>query len=220
MRRARHILLTGDELDGPRGRIYLIKEMLEADAPTSGCARSPRSLPDVPGVRNNVPVWCGVRRTRGDRPQLSGRTRARDRHGAIRARLAGARVARAAAARFFCAAWPVVSLGVARVPRARSAAYSNRARRWPRKIIRAASSLLDGCVQRAATPEVNAALARVLDASDVKMVRAGGEGCCGSLELHLGRNRARLRRFAPMWMRCTVPPPKLRRSFRLRADAA
>jgi glycolate oxidase iron-sulfur subunit len=47
--------------------------------------------------------------------------------------------------------------------------------------------VLDGCAQRATTPEVNAALARVLDAADIKVVRASGEGCCGSLALHLGQ---------------------------------
>ncbi len=42
-------------------------------------------------------------------------------------------------------------------------------------------------MQRSTTPEVNEALARVLDAADVKVIRAAGEGCCGSLELHLGQ---------------------------------
>ena len=54
----------------------------------------------------------------------------------------------------------------------------------PRRVV-----VLDGCVQRSTTPEVNAALARVLDAAHVKVVRAAGEGCCGSLELHLGQEQ-------------------------------
>ena len=44
-------------------------------------------------------------------------------------------------------------------------------------------------MQRSTTPEVNAALARVLDAADVKVIRVAGEGCCGSLELHLGQEQ-------------------------------
>jgi glycolate oxidase iron-sulfur subunit len=57
----------------------------------------------------------------------------------------------------------------------------------PRRVV-----VLEGCVQRSTTPEVNAALARVLDAANVKAVRAAGETCCGSLELHLGQEeRAR-----------------------------
>jgi len=48
--------------------------------------------------------------------------------------------------------------------------------------------VLDGCVQRATTPEVNQALARVLDGADVKAVHVSGEACCGSLALHLGQH--------------------------------
>jgi glycolate oxidase iron-sulfur subunit len=52
--------------------------------------------------------------------------------------------------------------------------------------------VLEGCAQRVTTPEVNAALARILDAADVKVVRVGEESCCGSLALHLGQaERAR-----------------------------
>ena len=75
------------------------------------------------------------------------------------------------------------------------------ARAVPRIVVRRPAALknharrvvvLDGCAQRVTTPEVNAALARILDAADVKVVRVGDESCCGSLALHLGQaERAR-----------------------------
>ncbi len=63
-------VLLGDELDSPRGRIYLIKEMLEARKP--GDARggqTHRPLPVVPGLHDHLPV--------GRELHASGRSRAR-----------------------------------------------------------------------------------------------------------------------------------------------
>jgi len=44
--------LLGDELDGPRGRIYLIKQVLEGQPVTV----APRPLPDLPLLRIDLPV--------------------------------------------------------------------------------------------------------------------------------------------------------------------
>ena len=46
--------------------------------------------------------------------------------------------------------------------------------------------VLQGCVQRVVTPEVNAHLAALLDARGVKAFSFAQEGCCGGLPLHLG----------------------------------
>ena len=48
--------LLGDELDGPRGRIYLIKQVLEGEAPTRSDPAAPRPLPDLPQLRKHLPV--------------------------------------------------------------------------------------------------------------------------------------------------------------------
>jgi glycolate oxidase iron-sulfur subunit len=50
--------------------------------------------------------------------------------------------------------------------------------------------LLDGCVQRASTPEVNAALVALLESRGIEVVRERAEGCCGGLALHLGETAA------------------------------
>ena len=42
--------LTGDELDGPRGRIYLIKQALEGTPPGEKHTPAPGPLPDLPRV--------------------------------------------------------------------------------------------------------------------------------------------------------------------------
>jgi glycolate oxidase iron-sulfur subunit len=47
--------------------------------------------------------------------------------------------------------------------------------------------MLTGCVQRVFFPEVNAATARVLAADGCEVVAPAGQGCCGALSLHAGR---------------------------------
>ncbi len=50
-------VLLGDELDSPRGRIYLIKEMLEKDQPpTAGGGQAYRPLPLLPGLHDHLPL--------------------------------------------------------------------------------------------------------------------------------------------------------------------
>ena len=53
--------LLGDELDGPRGRIYLMKQVLEGAAVDPQHAAAPRPLPDLPQLREHLPVGRAVR---------------------------------------------------------------------------------------------------------------------------------------------------------------
>jgi ferredoxin len=52
--------LLGDELDGPRGRIYLIKQVLEGAAPTRKTQTAPGPLPDLSQLRDHLSVGCAV----------------------------------------------------------------------------------------------------------------------------------------------------------------
>jgi len=179
-------LLTGDELDGPRGRIYLVKEMLEADAPSIIAREHLDRCLTCRACETTCPSGVAY----GELAEI-GRN------------FLEARVARGTVDRFV-RRWLVLVLPMP----ARLAFFARlgRALKWmlPDYLARAVPKVqpqiavavknhsrrvivLDGCVQRATTPAVNAALARILDAADVKVVRAGGEGCCGSLALHLGQ---------------------------------
>jgi glycolate oxidase iron-sulfur subunit len=179
-------LLTGDELDGPRGRIYLIKDMLEAEAPTRvarehldrclTCRACETTCPSGVAYGELAEIGRNFLEARAPR----GFTERVVRGWLVRVLPVPGRFA------FFArlgrlVRWAMPKYLARAVPRIRSrraVAIKNH----PRRVV-----VLDGCVQRATTPEVNAALARVLDAAAVKVVRAAGEGCCGSLELHLGR---------------------------------
>ncbi len=181
-------LLTGDELDGPRGRIYLIKEMLEADAPTPiarehldrclTCRSCETTCPS--GVAYGELAEIGRNFIEAREPR--GFTERFVRGWLVRVLPVPGRLALfARLGRLVRWAMPdYLARAVPRIRPRRAVAVKNHSRRVV---------VLEGCVQRSTTPEVNAALARVLDAADVKVVRAAGEGCCGSLELHLGQEQ-------------------------------
>ncbi len=185
-------LLTGDELDGPRGRIYLIKDMLESDTPTPvarehldrclTCRACETTCPSGVAYGELAEIGRDFLETRAPRGLVERFVR-----GAL-VRILPAPVwlpLFARLGRMF--RWALPGYLARAVPKIAPKIDVVSTRNHPRRVV-----VLDGCVQRATTPEVNAALARVLDAADVKMVRAAGEGCCGSLELHLGQEaRAR-----------------------------
>ena len=62
-------VLLGDELDSPRGRIYLIKDMLENDRPaTAGGGQAHRPLPFVPCLHDDLPLGGALHASRRSRP--------------------------------------------------------------------------------------------------------------------------------------------------------
>ena len=178
--------LLGDELDGPRGRIYLIKQMLEGAAGDRKHATAPRSLSDLPQLRNDVSFRRALRSPGRHRPP-GRRAESRPQRQASGDALAAAQGADASGA---------VRCGArGRPPRASACFRARLPRKSPRR--RAAKSwptprharrmlVLDGCVQPALTPSIDAALARVLDRIGISLVRAAGGGCCGAISEHLG----------------------------------
>ena len=178
--------VLGDDLDSPRGRIYLIKRVLEGAEVTGKtrlhldrcltCRACETTCPS--GVRYGqlVDIGRAVVEQRTRRPLFDRMRRAALAFGVRRRNLFGA------------------ALGVARAfglqPKARPAPAWPAARH-PRKML-----VLAGCVQPSLAPSVNAAAARVLDRLGISLVEAPGAGCCGALRFHLndqdgGRDDAR-----------------------------
>ena len=179
-------LLTGDELDGPRGRIYLIKDMLETQAATPiarehldrclTCRACETTCPSGVAYGELAEIGRNFVEAQAPRPFAERFVRG----ALVRVLPSPGRLA------FFSrlgrlVRWAMPDYLARAVPRIRSR-RAVAVKNHPRRVV-----VLEGCVQRSTTPEVNAALARVLDAANVKVVRAAGETCCGSLELHLGQ---------------------------------
>ena len=175
--------LLGDELDGPRGRIYLIKQMLEG-APVSAktqlhldrcltCGACETTCPS--GVRYVRLAEIGRHRIEQLVPRTA-RERAQRwllRHALLSRPLLQVAVAVGRAAR------PLLPRALARkLPRRRPAS-------WPQSRHARTMLALHGCAQPTLAPSIDAAMARVLDRIGVSLVRVADSGCCGAISQHL-----------------------------------
>ena len=174
--------LLGDELDGPRGRIYLIKQMLEGAAPTEKtrlhldrcltCRACETTCPS--GVRYGrlADIGRDLVEKRVTRGFIDGAI-----HMLLRTVLPNPALFN-----------PLLKLGqLARpllpekirrkIPRAAQPTA------WPAAQHARRMLLLEGCVQPALAPNINAATARVLDRLGISLARA--QGCCGAITYHL-----------------------------------
>lgn len=186
--------LTGDELDGPRGRIYLVKQYLEGE--TSGqhmryhldrclsCRSCETTCPS--GVRYARLADIGRRLAVEELPASPWRR--------LREAAMGAVIPHP---RRFGALLGTARLASALLPRAlrRKLPPPQPRHPWPEPRHPRRLVALTGCVQEAATPATNAAAARVLDGLGISLQPTPGAGCCGALSLHLG-HMAEARDFA------------------------
>ncbi len=175
--------LLGDELDGPRGRIYLIKQMLEgADVTRSTlthldrcltCRNCETTCPS--GVRYGQLLEIGrdLAEQKVNRPSPDRLTR-----WALRNIIPYP-------ARFT----PLLRLGQLFRPLMppslrRSVPPRRVADAWPATAHKRKMLVLQGCVQPAIAPNINAVTARVLDRLGISLMAAPGAGCCGAASHH------------------------------------
>ena len=184
--------LLGDELDGPRGRIYLIKEMLEAQKVESvtvthldrclTCRACETTCPSGVEYSQLLEIARDYVTSNYRRDLLDRIKRLWLIHTVPYKRRFRRWAQLGRAVRWFLPGrlremLPVMPTGTAlqATPRVSPSV--------------AASSvlLLNGCVQQVTTPQVNAALRDLLAARSIAVVELAEEGCCGALELHLGK---------------------------------
>jgi glycolate oxidase iron-sulfur subunit len=193
--------LLGDELDGPRGRIYLIKQALEGAEVTVKtqlhldrcltCRSCETTCPS--GVRYGRLVDIG-RKFVDDRVGRAPVDRAR--RGALRRGLLS-RTLFGTALTLGRLAKPFLPRKLAQsIPEARAAGAWPAPRHSRRMLIPA------GCVQPSLAPDIDAATARVLDRIGISAIAVEGGGCCGALSYHLSAHdeaRALARRNIDAW---------------------
>src|SRR6185369_17069568 len=199
-------LLTGDELDGPRGRIYLVKDMLESGAPASAtvarhidrCLSCLSCMTTCPSGVNYMHLVDHARRHIQEtfvRPlpdRLLRRMLAAvlPFPGRFRLSLRLAQLARPFAALLPGRLKTLIALAPLHVP---NASTVDRPQIFPAEGKRRARvALLSGCAQQVLKPEINAATIRLLTRHGVEVVVSNGMGCCGSLTHHLGQEGSAL----------------------------
>ncbi|ARO86625.1 glycolate oxidase iron-sulfur subunit [Nitrosospira lacus] len=180
--------LLGDELDSPRGRIYLMKQMLEGEPVTQKtqlhldrcltCRACETVCPS--GVRYGrlVDIGRGIVEKKVGRGAAAGAMRY-----ALRQTLPNSKVF-ASLLKLGRGIRPLLpgSLKDSIPPEAKERPLAGT---WPpvrhaRKML-----VLEGCVQPALAPNINAATARVLDNLGISLIKAENAGCCGAVSYHL-----------------------------------
>jgi glycolate oxidase iron-sulfur subunit len=194
--------LLGDELDGPRGRIYLIKQVLEGHAPTRKtqlhldrcltCRNCETTCPSGVQYGQLVEIGRNIVEERVQRP-------------------AGERAVRwllkeGLTSPLFAPAMKVGQLVRPLLPANLQnkvpAKAGEETHRWPNRSHPRAVLLLMGCVQPAMVPNINSATARVLDAAGIQTLVADEAGCCAAIRLHLSDHEgglADMRRNIDAW---------------------
>ena len=183
--------LLGDELDGPRGRIYLIKQVLEGKKPTAKtqlhldrcltCRNCETTCPS--GVKYGRLIDIGRKVVEDQVPYSFSQ-----------------KLKRTALKELLPRKWlftPAMKTGQLFRPLLPQSLQNKVPRRenagsWPSRSHARKMLLLDGCVQPAMSPNINAATARVLDALGVQLVVAPKAGCCGAIRHHLNDHDAAL----------------------------
>lgn len=176
--------LLGDELDGPRGRIYQIKEILEGSTPTASTQEHLDRCLTCRSCETTCP--SGV-----DYGRLAdiGRKIVEDEVGRsltetlIRKALIFVipnRPLFGILMRLGQLFRPLMPSAIRRKIPQRASSSS-----WPQSTHTRKMLVLEACAQPSATPNVNAAAARVLDRLGIQLIAAKEAGCCGAVAHHL-----------------------------------
>jgi glycolate oxidase iron-sulfur subunit len=187
----------GEEMDSPRGRIFLMKEVLEGKMEVElaqpyldnclGCQACETACPSGVKYGDLITEFRGRSEPERKRPpaqrlrrELALRTLPDGRR--FRAAAKTGAVARKARPLVPKALRPMVDLLPEQLPARRPlpASFAAEGER------RARVALLAGCVQQELDPEIGWAAGRVLARNGVEVVVPAGQGCCGSLAMHAG----------------------------------
>ncbi len=185
--------ILGDELDGPRGRIYLIKQMAEGQAPTEKtrlhldrcltCRNCESTCPSGVQYGNLIDIgrkWAEEKTA--PRPLSQRLTRWALKEGLTSPLLFNSAMTLGRLVR------PLMPSSIKRkVPEIKNKALASDTDPYARPTTQHARKmlLLEGCVQPGMLPNINSATARVLDALKIELISAPNATCCGALRYHL-----------------------------------
>jgi len=176
--------LLGDELDGPRGRIYLIKEVLEGTTPTAKtqlhldrcltCRSCETTCPSGVQYGRLLDIGRSLVEAKVGRTTAEAAQRWTLRRSLLSPALFGGALRMGRAIKGL-------------LPRELGDRFpgGERAGAWPLPRHARKMLVMEGCVQPALKPNIDAAAARVLDRIGISPLRMAGGGCCGALSHHL-----------------------------------
>ncbi|MDH3978928.1 MAG: glycolate oxidase subunit GlcF [Gammaproteobacteria bacterium] len=177
--------LTGDELDGPRGRIYLIKQVLEGTPPTSKTRLHLDRCLTCRACETTCPSGVDYHRLLDTGRELTEQaTRRPLTERLLRLALRKLLAHRSRFTLLLRSGQLLRPLLPGRLKQ-RIPAYRNIKAASPGPRHRRSVLMLNGCVQPGMAPQINHAAQQVLYALGINVVKENGDGCCGALSFHL-----------------------------------
>jgi glycolate oxidase iron-sulfur subunit len=180
--------LLGDELDGPRGRIYLMKQVLEGAEVTRKtqlhldrcltCRNCETTCPSGVDYGHLVEIGRKIVDAKVERPASERAVRWLLKEG-LTSPLFGPAMKLGQMVR------PLLPATLKKKVPSATGVDKTRAGQWPTRDHKRKVLMLMGCVQPAMMPNVNSATARVLDAAGIQTLVADGASCCGAIRTHL-----------------------------------
>lgn len=180
--------LLGDELDGPRGRIYLIKQLVEGQEITQKTQLHLDRCLTCRACETTCPSGVNYHRLADvGRVLIDERVKRSPKERLMRW---GLRTVLPYPGRFT----PLLRLGqlfrgVLPASLRRSIPLRRKSGVWPISQHTRKMLILDGCVQPGIAPTINAATARVLDRLGISLVSTPSAGCCGAVSYHLNAHK-------------------------------
>ncbi|MDH5692737.1 MAG: glycolate oxidase subunit GlcF [Gammaproteobacteria bacterium] len=176
--------LLGDELDGPRGRIYLMKQLFEGKEVSEKtqlhldrcltCRSCETTCPSGVSYGRLVDIGRHIVEQEVDRPLAEKMKRKALRMVLLNPALFQTLLGLGRMAK------PLLPASLKKkIPQRQTAPV------WPQRDHLRKMLVLEGCVQPITTPHTNASTARVLDKLGIQLIRAQGAGCCGAASYHL-----------------------------------
>jgi len=204
-------VLLGDELDSPRGRIYLIKDMLEQGKPPSrevvkhidrclSCLACMTTCPSGVNYMHLVDhgrerIEKTYKRPLADRAIRALLARVLSDPAKFRLAVTAGLIARPLAPAFHAIGLKRLAAMLKLTPHRKPAPPVERSGKVyrPQGERRGRVALLSGCINPVLAPSTDEAAIRLLNRHDIEVVIAAGEACCGSLVHHMGREDEALR---------------------------
>lgn len=202
--------LLGDELDSPRGRIYLIKEMLENDRPADAktvkhidrCLSCLSCMTTCPSGVNymhlvdhaRIHIERTYKRPLQDRMLRAMLQAILPKPGRFRLAIAAAFYGRPLAGLMKKCGGTLAKLGtllaLAPIKSAMPSQFAGQETIAPKVQMKGRVAILKGCAQSVLAPSINDAATRLLTRIGYEVVFPKGEGCCGALVHHMGKEEA------------------------------
>jgi glycolate oxidase iron-sulfur subunit len=182
--------LLGDELDGPRGRIYLVKQMLEGVTPTARTRLHLDRCLTCRACESTCPSGVQYGRLADIGREIVERKVARGAWDRLKRSVLAAVLPRTGLFSLLLGLGRAMKFLLPQGLKNSIPGRSEPAGAWPAPRHARRMLVLAGCVQPALAPAINAAAARVLDRHGISLIEALGAGCCGALRFHLNAQAA------------------------------